>query len=169
MYQVIKTTDSPEILLLFICGYLLLGIVFLIIGVCIGHHYRKQKRKDLVTVPAKVIRVEMNAVSTSQNGDYNTIQSMSYFPVFRYDYAGRIQEVESSFGQTADVYHAGQDVEIYIDRETGKFCGCPVDDKAKKAVSAIFTTIGCIMLSLVIILGLVYINENNISINFLTI
>lgn len=111
----------------------------------------------------------MNAVSTSQNGDYNTIQSMSYFPVFRYDYAGRIQEVESSFGQTADVYHAGQDVEIYIDRETGKFCGCPVDDKAKKAVSAIFTTIGCIMLSLVIILGLVYINENNISINFLTI
>lgn len=45
MYQVIKTTDSPKILLLFICGYLLLGIVFLIIGVCIGHHYRKQKKK----------------------------------------------------------------------------------------------------------------------------
>ena len=80
----------------------------------------------------------MKTVSTSQNGDYNTVQSMSYFPVFRYDYAGRIQEVESNFGQTANVYHAGQDVEVYIDRETGKFCGCPVDDKAKKAISAIF-------------------------------
>lgn len=169
IYQVIKTTDSPEILLFFTCGYLLLGIIFLVIGVCIGHHYRKQRRKDIVTVPVKVVKVEMKTVSTSQNGDYNTVQSMSYFPVFRYDYAGRIQEVESNFGQTTNVYHAGQDVEVYIDRETGKFCGCPVDDKAKKAISAIFTTIGCIMLSLVIILGLVYINENNISINFWTI
>ena len=146
-----------------------MALCFLLLVFALDIITGNKKRKDLVTVPAKVIRVEMNAVSTSQNGDYNTVQSMSYFPVFRYDYAGRIQEVESSFGQTADVYHAGQDVEIYIDRETGKFCGCPVDDKAKKAVSAIFTTIGCIMLSLVIILGLVYINENNISINFLTI
>lgn len=104
IYQVIKTTDSPEILLFFICGYLLLGIIFLVIGVCIGHHYRKQRRKDIVTVPAKVVKVEMKTVSTSQNGDYNTVQSMSYFPVFRYDYAGRIQEVESNFGQTANVY-----------------------------------------------------------------
>lgn len=169
MYQVIKTTDSPEILLFFICGYLLLGIVFLIIGVFTGHHYRKQRRKDIVTVPAKVVRVEMKSIGASQTGGYDSAQSMSYFPVFRYDYAGCIHEAIGDFGQTANVYHTGQDVEIYIDREIGKFCGCPIDDKAKKVVSAIFTTIGCIMLSLVIILGLVYINENNIQINFWTI
>lgn len=166
MYQVIKTTDSPELLLFFVGIYLLLGLVFFIVGIGIGHHYRKQRRKDLITISATVTRIEQKTMSTSRHGDYSSIPSVSYFPVFQYDYAGYMQEAVSNFGQNQEVYHIGQNVDIYIDPETGKFYSCPNDDKAKKLISRIFTILGCVMLSLAIIFGFVYIAENNVPIHF---
>jgi len=93
-------------------GVLLVGIVFLTVGIIMLTKQLKSKKHNTATASATVVAYEEQV-----SHDADTGRSVSYFPVMRYWAGGIWQEKRSDVGRGRKLYEIGQVLDVLYDPE----------------------------------------------------
>lgn len=127
-------------------SFLILGIVFLIVSLVVNISFQKKKEKCTQGVEATI--VDMNKMERTETG--NDAPYISYFPVYEYEYEGKIYRKGSNVGNNKNSFEIGKKVQIYIDPENPEVIY--EDSSIPKLIVRIFGGIGIVFILIVVCL-----------------
>lgn len=133
---------------------LLLGIIFLSIGLGIKHNRKKKLSNCSETTKGKIIDI----VKRTYNGTGDDwTASYTFHPVIEYNVNNQKYVKTSNFGTNPSKYEAGQKVEIHYNPDNCDtyYIG---GENTQKKLGTIFTTIGIIILFVAVVVAIIVTN-----------
>lgn len=127
------------ILKLFLWLFFALGIMFLGATVIVKVSFEK-KRKNCTQMVEAII-IDIQEMVRRETGDI-TSKYVSYFPIYEYEYMGKIYQSGTNVGNLKNAFEIGEKVHIYIDPRNPEIIY--EDSKVPKLVGNIFGIIGVI-------------------------
>lgn len=121
---------------IFLDAFFILGVVFLTIAIVVKVSFEKKKESCTQMVEASI--VEINKMERTESG--SDPQYVSYFPVYEYEYMGKIYRKGSNVGNLEKAFEIGKKVWIYIDPENPE--KIYEDSSVPKIIVRIFGIIG---------------------------
>lgn len=129
-----------KVLIIITLVFLTIGLIFAITG-CLMYYFSNQRMKSCTEeVQSTVIDLRARYSDTS----------VTYAPVFSYEYGGQVYEHVSSVSSNPPAFDRGQQVTIFVDPADPEKIYVP-EDKSLRIISIVFTAIG----SLFALIGLV--------------
>lgn len=130
----------------------MVGIIFLIIGICMINYRKKKVLRCTSSVWGKVKDI-VRQRSHNSDGGY----SYSWHPVFEYTIGGLTYVKESSSGSTNSKFAIGQDVEIYYNPEDPHDYYVP-NDKIPVILGKVFTGVGIVAILIALVTAFCVLN-----------
>lgn len=143
--------DNSLLFIIIFCGiFLLLGFVFLLIGILTIHSRKMKEKKCTLKTFGKITDLVRH---DSYSNDHNT--TSSWHPVFEYNIGNLKFVKESLYGSFQSKFAIGQTVEIHYNPEDYNDYYVS-EELLPKKMGNLFTIIGIIMLSIVVIAFIIY-------------
>lgn len=127
---------------------LIIGLIFLSIGLGIKHNRKKKLSNCSETTKGKIIDI----VKRKHNDDGTA--SYTFHPVIEYNVNNQKYVKTSTFGTRPSKYEVGQEVEIHYNPDNCDTYYIEGDNTQKK-LGTIFTTIGIIILLVAIVVAII--------------
>jgi len=125
---------------------LVLGIVFLVCAIIVKVVFEKKKERCTQMVEARI--VDIHKMERRDGGDV-TSAYVSYFPIYEYEYKGKIYQRSSNVGNLKSAFEIGKKVIIYIDPQNPETLY--EDSKVPKLIVPIFGAVGVLLLLISVI------------------
>lgn len=138
-------SDILKFVIAFSGVFILVGAIFLIIGIAMFNNRKKKERNCTLMTHGKVTDM-VRRKSYNRDGEY----TLSWYPVVEYNVGELKFTKESPYGSYQPKYTIGQDIEVYYnpeDYDEYYIAG----DTLPKTLATIFTVVGIVAISIAII------------------
>lgn len=120
---------------------LVMGIIFLVVAIVVKVSFDKKSESCTQIVEASI--VDIRKMERTESGE-TTPQYVSYFPVYEYEYKGKIYKSGSNVGNLKNAFEIGKKVKIYIDPQNPE--KIYEDSNVPKLLVGIFGAVGTILI-----------------------
>jgi hypothetical protein len=138
-------SDILKFVIAFSGVFILVGAIFLIIGIAMFNNRKKKERNCILMTHGKVTDM-VRRKSYNRDGEY----TLSWYPVIEYNVGELKFTKESPYGSYQPKYTIGQDIEVYYnpeDYDEYYIAG----DSLPKTLATILTVVGIVAISIAII------------------
>ena len=138
-------SDMLTFVITFSGVFILVGAIFLIIGIAMFNNRKKKERNCTLMTHGKVTDM-VRRKSYNRDGEY----TLSWYPVVEYNVGELKFTKESPYGSYQPKYTIGQDIEVYYnpeDYDEYYIAG----DSLPKTLATIFTVVGIVAIFIAII------------------
>ncbi|MBR2704434.1 MAG: DUF3592 domain-containing protein [Clostridia bacterium] len=129
--------------------FIIVGVIFLIIGICISHNAKKKYKKCTIITSAKVLK---NVRESFTDIDMHTTYTMH--PVFEYHVGEETIKKEYLVGTSKIKYQEGQVVNIFYNPKKPTMFYVQ-GDKLQSTLGKVFTIVGIVCICTAIVSGII--------------
>ena len=148
-----KANEFYLVLLLIMSVLVLIGVIFLCIGIGLISREKRKKATCTQLIVATVVDMQHKAIGASGYADTDEAMMMSWFPVYEYIVNGTVKRNQAFAGTAKPEVPIGQKVALYVNPERPDEFYCP--DEKKVPVQKVFAGVGVLCVSIAVILGVV--------------
>lgn len=141
--------SQNEVIWILQAGFILMGIIFEMIGVILLITETRDKKICTQCVLATIIDIQC-----SDSISVNDTKVISWYPVYEYRTQEKIFRKKAKIGSAKKNFYIGQKVEMYINPENPNIFYCP--QEKKNSVQFIFIGIGCLMIIIAIFMSIIF-------------
>lgn len=138
-------SDMLTFVITFSGVFILVGAIFLIIGIAMFNNRKKKERNCTLMTHGKVTDM-VRRKSYDRDGEY----TLSWYPVVEYNVGELKFTKESPYGSYQPKYTIGQDIEVYYNPEDNNEYYI-AGDGLPKTLATIFIVVGIVAISIAII------------------
>ncbi|MDE5861415.1 MAG: DUF3592 domain-containing protein [Ruminococcus sp.] len=136
----VKKTGNPKIIGIV---FVICSVIFILIGMKTHYDFKGLEKRCTESVTAEV--VENIVVKSRTKSKHSSNISITYKPVFDFDYNGTSYRVESNVSSKPALFEVGEKTEIKVNPEVPEEIYVPAD-KTAKYIGIIFATAGTVFL-----------------------
>ena len=148
-----KANEFYLVLLLIMSVLVLIGVIFLCIGIGLISREKRKKATCTQLIVATVVDMQHKAIGASGYADADEAMMMSWFPVYEYSVHGTVLRKRASVGTVRPEVSVGQKVNLYVNPNHPDEFYSPADKSA--FVRKAFIGVGALCVSIALVLGVV--------------